>query len=74
MLSKKRENRHSRARGEQHGSAKLKESDIVKILQDKRVSPKIANDYGVSDSQIRNIKRHENWTHINSERVEKGEK
>jgi len=73
MLSKKRENRHSRARGEQHGSVKLKESDVVKILRDRRVSPEVAKDYGVSDSQIRGIKRRECWAHVNPERIVKGE-
>jgi hypothetical protein len=50
-----------RVAGEAHGRAKLTLEDVEAIRADKRHQRTIARDYGVSKSQIGNIKRAENW-------------
>lgn len=53
--------------GSRHGMAKLTESDIPiirKRLVNGETCVAIAKDYGVSDNNIRNIKKGRNWTHV----------
>lgn len=54
-------------RGEKHRSAKLVESDIAKIFDDRKngmIYKDIANKYGVNDRQISNILNRQSWTHV----------
>ena len=50
--------------GERHGSAKLIESDIVKIRRDTRSSYEIATDYQVTQGVISRIKTHKIWGYL----------
>lgn len=50
--------------GENHGGHKLTESDVLKIRQDNRSLQKIADDYGVVFSTIREIRHGRHWKHL----------
>ena len=50
--------------GEQNGSAKLTESQVLAIREDKRIVREIAQDYGVSKHAIYRIKNRESWKHL----------
>lgn len=65
MMSKGR-GRKARLKGEDHSQAKLTESDVVAILSAKGLVSQVAlaDQYGVSPSQIGNIHRGKAWTHI----------
>lgn len=51
-------------RGEGMALAKLKEKDIPKIRQDKRILKEIAADYGVSLQAIYHVKSRKNWAYV----------
>lgn len=67
-------NRKHTSPGEKNGSAKLTENDVAQIkwlLINTNLSLKqIGEKYDVSKSTINNIKRNENWTHIQPAQVE----
>lgn len=50
------------ARGERHGSAKLKAADIVAIRADKRSHAQVARQYGVSASAIGRVRSGRTWS------------
>jgi len=50
--------------GENNGSAKLTDSDIIAIRADTRSQSKIGVEYGVSQMTISYIKRRKTWSHI----------
>lgn len=52
--------------GENHGNAKLKESQVLSILNDNRSHSKIALDYHVSRKLISKIKSRKLWKHLTS--------
>ena len=52
------------ARGARHGSAKLSESQVLAIREDARVHRLIAQEYGVSQSVVSNIKTGKLWRHL----------
>ena len=52
------------ARGERHGMTRLQENDIHRIRADSRSSPKVARDFGVSESTVQKIRRGECWQHV----------
>jgi DNA-binding CsgD family transcriptional regulator len=43
--------------GERHASAKLRDSDVQAILADSRSSRRVAHDFGISSSHVRQIRR-----------------
>lgn len=49
--------------GEKSATAKLTEEDVKKIRMDLRSQQKIANDFGVCQTQISRIKRRVRWAH-----------
>lgn len=51
-------------KGEENSRAKLTEKDVLKIRSDPRSSYKIAEEFNLSDSYVRKIKRRERWGHI----------
>jgi len=51
-------------RGERNGQAKLSAEDIPTIRSDTRPSRVIAEEYGVSPSQIRRIRTGGSWSHL----------
>ena len=51
-------------RGETQGTSKLKESDVTNIRILDLPRQKLADLYGVSYMQIKNIKTRKHWTHI----------
>ena len=51
-------------RGESNGSAKLTAADIPNIRSDKRTQKTIAAEYGISRTQISNIKLRVTWAHV----------
>jgi hypothetical protein len=52
------------AKGEAHRKAKLTAEDIYAIRADPRLQREIAADFGVSQTQVSRIKRHEKWAHL----------
>lgn len=52
------------ARGELNGMAKLSANDISSIRLDQRSQTDIADQYGVSQGTISNIKRNIKWRHV----------
>lgn len=59
--------RHSKGRtvsGESHYAARLTASDVRNIRSDERSTSEIASDYGISDTTVRRIKRHEKWRSV----------
>lgn len=55
----------NRARGERHGSAKLRESDALEIKEVSSVSSRTLGDaYGVSKTTVNRIKTGETWKHL----------
>lgn len=52
------------ARGEKLNRAGLKEADIIAIRADTRLQKDIAEEYGVRDSTISNIKNRVHWKHV----------
>lgn len=50
--------------GESHPSTKLTEEDIVAIRSDTRLQVVIAEEYGISQTQVSRIKRREKWAHV----------
>ena len=53
-----------RAKGSDHGLAKLNEKDIPRIRSDGRAAAVIAQEYGVHKSSIRNVLSGKTWRHI----------
>jgi len=51
-------------KGEQCGGAKLKESQVIEILNSSKKSTELAKIFGVDHSQICRIRRRENWKHL----------
>jgi len=51
-------------RGAGTGMAKVSESDVLKIREDKRFLREIAADYGVTLQAIHSIKSGKNWKHV----------
>jgi hypothetical protein len=56
--------RNRSARGEKNGRSKLTEKQVLEILKDKRNTYRIAEDYGVSNVVIGNIKRKKSWRYL----------
>jgi len=59
--------RHRAAKGEQHGQAKLKETDVEQIRNCHTAGQSIrslAKEYQVTNKTIRDIVRRRSWTHI----------
>lgn len=56
--------RNQSNQGERHSSAKLKESDVLKILKDERPYKFIATEYGVSESHISGLKTGKFWNNL----------
>lgn len=54
--------RHTK--GEKNSQCKLKEYDVLFILNDKRKYKDIANNFNISISTVADIKRGYSWTHI----------
>lgn len=52
------------SRGEKQGCSKLTDDAVRKIRQDRRSQSAIAEDYGVSQTNISMIKRRKTWTHV----------
>lgn len=52
------------ARGERHGQAKLTEAQVREILRLKGYATDIARQYGVSATQIKDIRRGKTWKHV----------
>lgn len=50
--------------GSQNGRAKMTEDDIRAIRNDPRTQMEIAEDYGISQPQVGNIKRRIQWGHV----------
>lgn len=50
--------------GSHNGNVKLTESQVLLIREDRRSGVVIASDYGVSRSQISNIKNRHQWKHL----------
>lgn len=59
-----RKGRQVAPRGEQHGCAKLTVKQVLAIRSDGRLNYKIADEYGVSFSQVGRIKRRDAWGHL----------
>ena len=51
-------------RGTEHYKSKLRESDVLEILEDKRSAGTLAKIYGVSKSAIQHIKKKRSWRHL----------
>lgn len=51
-------------RGSIHHFAKLTEANVLDILEDHRVSSRVAEDYGVHKSAIKSIRRGKSWRHL----------
>ena len=51
-------------KGEKNSQSKLNESQVLLILNDKRMYKEISNDFGISIPTISDIKRGYSWTHI----------
>lgn len=51
-------------KGESVGTSKLTEYKVLKIRDDKRSQQEIANDYGVSQTLISQIKSRKIWSHV----------
>jgi hypothetical protein len=66
MLDRVIRNRSSR--GSKNGSAKLTEDQVLDIFYDDRLPVKIAEDYGIDHTTVRNIKNGKNWTHLTGAR------
>ena len=56
--------RNRSTRGSTNGSAKLTEQQVLDIFHDERLPTRIAEDYGVDHTTVRNIKNGKNWAHI----------
>ena len=51
-------------RGETHGNAKLTDDAIIKIRKDRRFQRIIAEDYGVSQTLVSQVKSNKIWKHV----------
>ncbi len=56
-----------KARGENHGNAKLKNEDIFFIRNDSDTHVQIGKRYGISDKTVSHIKCRDSWKHIPEE-------
>ena len=56
--------RNRSTRGSTNGSAKLTEQQVLDIFHDERLPTRIAEDYGVDHTTVRNIKNGKNWAHL----------
>ena len=54
-------NKRRHARGAENGKAKLTDADVKRIRVDPRSHEAIAENYGVADSAISNIKNDKTW-------------
>jgi len=52
------------ARGEKHGNARLTADDVRAIRADPRTQSEIAEDYGLSQSYVSQIRRCVKWRHV----------
>lgn len=52
------------SRGQRHYGAKLSDADVVAIRGDRRTNQKIADQYGVSNSVVSEIKNRRAWRHV----------
>jgi hypothetical protein len=64
MWAKGRENLTNQVRGERVNTAKLTAADVVAIRADPRSSLRVAPDYGVSPSMVRQIRARTSWRHV----------
>jgi hypothetical protein len=51
-------------RGEQHGNSKLTEEQVRAIRIDTRTQRVIAEEYGVGQSLISDVKTRKKWSHV----------
>ena len=59
-----RKGRAIRAKGEKCGASKITSHDVGNIRSDLRSMAKIAKDFGISSSQVFNIKHKRHWRHV----------
>jgi len=59
-----RKGRRKQPRGEKCGASKITAEQAIKIRNDPRSMGKIGKDYGVSTSQVCNIKHMKHWRHV----------
>lgn len=52
------------SKGSANGRAKLTEDQVLDIFYDERLPGKIARDYGIDHTTVRNIKSGKNWGHL----------
>lgn len=64
MADMVRKGRQNKLRGEQHGSAKLTEKQVLAIRKDPRIGRVIAEDYGISQPLVSHIKTKRVWKHL----------
>ena len=64
MVAKNRHRKTPNLYGELHPLSKLTADDARKIREDSRAAKYVANDYGVSPTLIRRVRRREMWKHI----------
>jgi hypothetical protein len=50
--------------GEAHGEAKLTEAQVIQIREDARSQRTIAADYGISQTNVSDIKLRKIWKHL----------
>jgi hypothetical protein len=61
---------HLKARGERHGSAKLKEADVLAIAASGKSIRALASEYGVGFGTIQRIKSGAAWQHLSKRGLE----
>jgi hypothetical protein len=59
-----RNTKNRQSKGENHGKAKLTESQAIAIINDPRSQYEIARDYGIHYTAVGNIKRGKKWKHL----------
>jgi len=64
MADKVRKRRQSKGAGT--GWAKVTEDQVKAILYDTRLQKEIAADYGISQSQVSEIKLRKSWKHVDA--------
>jgi len=56
--------RDMNSRGEKHYKAKLTESNVLEILASKDIAPRLAEKFGVHRNMIYEIRKGNNWKHL----------
>jgi len=63
-MARKGRGRYPNTKGEAHGAAKLSNAIVVAIRNDGRTQQEIADDVGISQSLVSQIKRRKIWRHL----------